>query len=155
MKDAFGVGDLLLRLGACQLEKVRPWQSAANLEGQDLWSHQGRCFLEFLRRLQELVPLAGAGGRLTAGCVLDGMLANSQGCCVPIPGCSCQGGVEGIVRKLTEISVFSGPFLVTSSQRISGFPYRQGGLTLKKDRKRSFFYFVHVFPSLILFVTET
>lgn len=88
MKYAFGVDDLLLSLGACQLEKVQPWQPAANLEGQDLWSHLGRCFLEFLSKLQELVPLAGTGGRLTAGCVLDGLLAQSQGCCILIPGCS-------------------------------------------------------------------
>lgn len=42
---AFGVGDLFPGLGACLLEKVLLWQSAANLEGQDLGSLPGRCFL--------------------------------------------------------------------------------------------------------------
>lgn len=143
-KYAFGVGDLLLSLGACQLEKVLPCQSAANLEGQDL-----RCFLGFLRRLQELVPLAGTGGRVTAGCAGQKPIH-----CVP-DSWLFTWGLEGTVKSSTEISVFSGFLLVTFPQRISSFSYKQGGPALEMEQKLSFSCFVHVLSLPILFVTET
>ena len=132
---------MLVSLAAVQLEKALPWQSAANLEGQDLGSHLGRSFLEFLCRLQELVPLAGTGGRVTAGCVW--WVAGPTPDMLGSDSWLFTGGLEGVVRNLTEL--FSGFFLVTLPQRNSGFSCKQGGPALLMDQKPTFSCFVHDF----------
>lgn len=103
VKYVFGLGDLLLSLCACQLEKELLWQSAD-------WLHlspgKGRCFLE------ELVTLVRTGGRVTAGCVLVWLMDERQVCCILLI-LSCSYGtlerwvwpqrlLEGVVRKPTE-----------------------------------------------------